>query len=757
MGVLSKLYADSESDVAGLIGGYSDSDGYAAQVISDYSTSSCSLPSPGTSFTIQSVAINETGIGLVGGYSGASTNAYVAKITADGTATQLGITTPLYISSVAINSSGIGLVGGCDNYQVYAAKIAADNSITTIPLPTTVDSAWINSVALNNSNVGLIGGKVSTDYGAYVSRIAADNTATTITLTDVQQYTAVTSVAINSSGLGIIGGGHGYKYSLYVAKIAANSSVATPVTTPEVTSVWASVNSAAINDSGTAIIGGYYYDNTPRNNIYVAAIAADAFTTTPLISLFASDSDAISSVSINSSGVMLAGGNLNGTAYVARITADHVVSTISLPGLGSSSVNSVSINDLGVGLVGGLNNNSAYAAVIAPNGEATQLTLSSLGSLSCINSVAINNTITSYFVPKSVGLYTSAINTQLSFCSALNAHFTALNGMKNESSAMQKHSWFKQHKQSQLTAFNEVKKKSSATQRTSWFKQRKQPHLSLQKTHNIWVAPLGNYTRIQKQGKIPTFTNEVIGMLAAYEYNHSNFQIGGGLGYAFNYVHCSESLGHGYIQEEVSCLYGSYQHNHFWFDVALWAGVYQYHNDRHVLFTFTSKTHTHGWLLSPHIELAVPFGFGYENKYSVEPFVMCDWVHNRLHRFTESSASGLSLVMGSQYTSLLQSEGGVRFYEKLQSKEGQLLLEEKLSYINMTPFHFHGVNTYFVGSASTFAVAIGSSKMEHLGGVQLQGTFFPKHSTTYFGWVFNGEFNPSYQSYFTSLHLGKKF
>ena len=86
------------------------------------------------------------------------------------------------------------------------------------------------------------------------------------------------------------------------------------------------------------------------------------------------------------------------------------------------------------------------------------------------------------------------------------------------------------------------------------------------------------------------------------------------------------------------------------------------------------------------------------------------------------------------------------------------MLEEKLSYINQAPFNVGDVNTLFVQSASTFPIAIGSSKVNNLGGVELRGTFVPIKPKYPHGAIdFQGEFGSSFQSYFVSLEIGKAF
>jgi hypothetical protein len=114
--------------------------------------------------------------------------------------------------------------------------------------------------------------------------------------------------------------------------------------------------------------------------------------------------------------------------------------------------------------------------------------------------------------------------------------------------------------------------------------------------------------------------------------------------------------------------------------------------------------------------------------------------------------------MKSQHLSLLRSEIGLRFCETWNLTNGQLSLEEKLSYVNQLPFNFHPATTAFVASASAFPIAIGSATTANLGGAEIRLKYTP--SQKYHPYVmldFKGEFGSSYQSYFVGLELGKDF
>ena len=715
-------YADIPS---GLIGGQtSDSGSYAASVFSSGEISSISGLSGATS-QLNAVSMNETGVGLIGGYD-ADSNGYAAFVSADGTVTPLSISFSAgSVYSTSINTSGAGLVGG--NAGGYAAAIATDGTVTSFGLSV----GFINSVSLNDSGVGLIGGEGSLQlYAAYVT---LDGTVSAIPDFSTTEASAFNSVAVNSSGDGIVGG---FLYlpdpSAYAAFVAYNDGSPTdPVVLDIETN--GTIYSVAINDSGLGLIGG----NDGSGNVYAAYAASDTTITTLLDSSFAGS---IQSVALNTSGVGLIGGyNASSDLYAAFVQSDGTVTPISLGSI-SGEIYSVALSDAGVGLIGGYDASGGYAALVAPNGTVTVLNVSNESS---INSVALNDVVSSV-TPQESGPYFSAFYTQLAAVSALDAHLIEQN-----------RNWIRMKgtEVAQLDlAYNETD--FAAAKLVS----KKQGTPQAPKKNSIWLAPFGDFVYLQDQGAVPNYSNEIGGALLGYDYTSSDYVLGASLGYAFDYVHYSDSLGHAKLQEEMACFYGSVYANHFRFTGALWGGLTQLSNVRHSSSITTSTGKTNGWILDPHVELATPWAMDSKGLYLIEPFAQFDWINNWQDSFTESGASGFNLKMGNLYGSFLQSEAGLRFYEQFQYGWGNFNLEEKLSYVNQAPFHLNTTTTSFVGSASTFSIAVGSTKIENLCAVQLTGSFVPKNNAYPFGgFSMQTTANGSYQAYFVSLFSGINF
>ena len=619
------------------------------------------------------------------------------------------------ITSAAINQMGNGIIG---DDAADAALVASDGTVTQISL---MSVEMLNSVAINDDGVGLIGGEGSAlPYAAFV----VDGTATQISGTPSMTGGQLLSVALNSSGNGIIGGLL-VGTSSYGALVFANGDPLIALS-PLPSTAYAQLSGVAINDLGLGLVGGV----DGYGNAFAGYAATDG-TVTPLFeSPFAGS---IQSVSINSSGTGLIGGADNDDLYAAFVQQDGTVTPLFSDPI-AGGISSVAINDAGVGLIGGqLGTTEGYAALVAPNGTLTSLDVS---ETSIINSVALGN-LTSSVTPQSIGPFLSTVYTQLAAISALESRFIQRNRIWNQARGSEV-------AENELLVCNDMELALGSAP-----KKRNPPPLLNQNA--IWVAPFGDYVHLKAQGAIPNYTNAVSGALIGYDYQFSNALVGASLGYAFNYVHYSNSLGHGKVQEEMANIYGSYFQDHFRCNAALWGGIYQFWNTRHTLSIITSEAMTHGWILSPHIELATPWAIDQNQRYFVEPFAMFDWVNSWQNHFTESGAAGFNLNMGHHYGSLLQSEVGLRFYQQFPYGWGNFNLEEKASYVNQAPFQFNSVTTSFVGATSTFPIAVASTKVENLAALQLVGSFVPQDSAYSGGFSLQATANGSYQSYFASL------
>jgi outer membrane autotransporter protein len=113
---------------------------------------------------------------------------------------------------------------------------------------------------------------------------------------------------------------------------------------------------------------------------------------------------------------------------------------------------------------------------------------------------------------------------------------------------------------------------------TSKSRNRKQPVNTPSEKNSVWVAPFGSYVHLKEHGSIPKYNNQIAGALVACDHTGSNYLVGAGVGYAFNYISYGKGLGHGKVNEEMAVFYGSYLSEHLKLLGALWGGYYQFRN-----------------------------------------------------------------------------------------------------------------------------------------------------------------------------------
>lgn len=702
---------------------------------------------------IKSVGLNGSGHGIIGGRDLTGDGLfYAAFVSPEGTLTQIPIFSgsSSEITSVAINASGAAILGGFDGTVGYAVLVAPDGTLTELSGGSKFppDMGNIFSVGINASGIGIIGGS-SMGPQAYAALVAPNGILTELSGGGFPSIGGdILSVAINHSGIGLIGGDSTSDSGPAYAALVAPDGTLTQLSGGGFPSVTGIIDSVAINESGVGIIGGF--DGTGTQPAYAALMAPDGTLKQLLGGKFPSISGNILTVAINASGVGLIGGeSFLGLqpAYAALVAPDGTLIDLSGAGLPKSgSIDSVAISDAGIGLIGGEDFTSpdpAYLALVAPNGTLTQLSGVGFPSVNgFIDSVA-----TFLAPPSTIGPYSSALNIQLAASYGLSSHL----GMRTCEKIL-----FSQQETCPPTPISD----SLIHPEIETPEPAEPPSCDWQPTnYEIWMEPFGNYLYQKGSGPIPAFSNKIAGTLAGFDYHTGSFLVGGALGYGYNSIHYGQSLGRGQIREELACVYTSYVRPYFYFNAVLWGGLYQVKNVRHSLFgLITSRAHTRGWLFTPHVEIASPIALSNHPWCIFQPFVMLDWTKSWQKRFSEHGSSGFNLVIKRQYNELVRSEGGLRIYQDFARRFGQIILEEKISYVNQMILRTKRVESFFIGSISTFPVAVNSLKPQNLVGTEFRVGFFSYSQRKPYAILdFCGEFGSSYQSYFTSVELGFDF
>lgn len=659
--------------------------------------------------SIRSVSINDDGMALIGGNSLAMPHA--SFLTSTGVIIPFQDPVGGQLFSVSINNSGNGILGGhFPGGAAYGALVSSGGNVSPLsgtPLPAAANS-YIASVSINQGGAALIGGgSLLNNTPAFAAKVSADGQASLLTGFALPNPGVITTVELNDNGNGVIGG-YVHMGAAYAA-VVNPSGVVIQLSGPNLPPASGSIERVAINSSGMSIIGGWDSGGSPY-----ASFASPGGVT-----------------SLLSGDPLPASGRIYGAA----------------------------IDDSGVALVVGEDFSGAnppFAAFISPSGVVTQITSITFPATGVLNQAAIVKSV----VPEFAVSLESATNTLLSATAALNSHILL---QHKQYQALERHKpfWLERTEDDRdaigLVASNELGK--------NWFSKKPKPVEVCEPPKDpsrflFWVEPFFAYDKQKKEGGNPASKNEIGGILAALDYRQSErIVLGGGFGYAFDYTAYAEKIGHAKINQEIAYFYSSFQWNWIFLNATVLGGIYQLNYDRHSAGIITSKGKTDGWIASPHLEVsAAPYFDPNWSSFLIESFVMFDWVNNWQSHYTETGPSGLNLVMQDLYSSLLRSEIGMRLYEILSYRWGNIFIEEKVSYINKAPFHVGPVPVFFVGSISSFSVATGSSSVQNLGGVQVYTSFVPANEKyPYLSIDLQGEFGSSFQGYFVGLELGQNF
>lgn len=727
----------------GIAGGQT-SDNYAFLAFTDPTpsiTRISGLPvSPNVS-AINQVSINDFGQAIAGGVNnGACYAAYVFQnATAVSPISNLPTTTGA-LQSVAINNCGIGLIGGSStSSQAYAAFVNPDtqsaSSISGLP---NFPNMTIHSVALNTSGQGLIGGD-DTVSNAYVASVQADSSEANEIATGAQ---LINSVAINESGLGLIGGlTSTASYAAYVQPI---SHTVIPISNAAFSN--GMINAVAINGSGVGIIGG----TNDSSFAYAAYVNPNTFTAGPQIALLPQGiPSVINTVAINEFNQALVGGfDSSGdpyAAYVDPITQTAIaianIPTSASPG---SVINSVAMpfsSRIPTGSLSG--NNLIFANYI--NQNAPRAVFYFLPAL-CSNGNNLAKSLESAAPTRNAFSLYAADNNLFILNHGLSAHLRNYHIVKNQELQKSETSVTRRNQISdQMLALseefhkmtmNETEKNSSSL-----------PNTTLDHPYTVWFEGIGAFTFQKAQHQTVGFDPFVGGFIFAFDKNVTkNSLAGAGLAYTFTEISEDENQGHANINQEYLFGYATWASSGLYVDGALWLGCFQTHQVRNIQltgFNFTATSNPVGLQLLPHFE----FGYNWNTRCIVNPFVMIDWANAWQFSYQEKGSSPFNAGQNTHYSSLLRSEAGLRFYETVDFSLWRLIIEEKGSYVNTTSFGVGTVNAFLIGSPGFFTVETLNSA-HNLGAFELS-FIFESHNPKYpYGSLsYQGEFGSSFQSH----------
>lgn len=273
----------------------------------------------------------------------------------------------------------------------------------------------------------------------------------------------------------------------------------------------------------------------------------------------------------------------------------------------------------------------------------------------------------------------------------------------------------------------------------------------------IWMGAFGDIAHEKAEHQAPAFDFNTEGVVVAFDvFGKNESVVGIGIGYAHSHIHEQQDAGKANINYYIATAYGTKYFSKFYLEGVFWGVFNQIHNERHIFYPgvdVTAKSKIYGWQFTPHL------GLGYDAEMSwggIEPFAAVDWAINWERKFQEHGAGSLNMREKSHTSSMLRSEGGLRFFETWEWDWGYILLKEKLSYVNMTPFGSGKVTAAIVGDPSFFTVEILNSTI-NLGAAGLDFCFQPGKKSPLITLSYNGEFGMKYRSSEVLLKIAKNF
>ena len=634
------------------------------------------------------------------------------------------------ISSVSIDSNGNAAIGGLDIFNTpYAALVDASGHVTNISgnAPYPIGDGVINSVS-KNANLAIIGGTDLNRKRPYAGIVHSNGEVGAIFNEGPDKFSngQIISISMNSSGSSIIGGVE-KDNQLYAALVLSTGYAVKLGIPPSV----GAILSVDINDADIPqfIIGGY---------TDTATYAGISDSQGHIHNIMGVPTDSIiKSVAINNSGNGIIGGLMNAKTdiYAAIVSPAGVATTISpLPGQGQ--INSVDINDSGIGILGGVASDSAYIALVSPTGIASDISPSLTGS-SSINSVAIEHL-------DNIALFSPCTKNFKSTVHALNNQVTS-------------------HTLTPTKVYNTLADEE-ATEEISLVadlsdRLRFLPECAEKSSVFLWLSPLFSYVERDTEKGNPGFDNYTGAGTLGLEYRGmKDMVLGSALSYAYSYMSFKEDAGCADANQGFLSLYYMLTKKHFYIDTAIWAGYYDICNTRRTFHIIEAHSDFDGWILAPHLEMSVPFAVNNSTWLMLDPFGIVDWINNWQGSIHETGASGLNLNIDSHYTSLLQSELGLRIFQMVKMGWGEIVMYEKGSWVYNVPFCTDDASAFFTGSTTLFGVALFEDDPVSLGAVQFNALFIPCAKKYPYGVInYEGQFGSGVQFHLASLEIGYRF
>jgi uncharacterized protein with beta-barrel porin domain len=216
---------------------------------------------------------------------------------------------------------------------------------------------------------------------------------------------------------------------------------------------------------------------------------------------------------------------------------------------------------------------------------------------------------------------------------------------------------------------------------------------------SVWIDGIAQW---QNQGKIFGYKDTTLGSTIGLDYHIRNWILGCALSATYDHFHWKRFAGNAKINSYYGGLYGRWNHDAFYLDLAVLGAFSNYKTTRHLNFSSIdrcaySKHHGNEWLTHVGLEYWIR-----RSGYQVTPYVNLDYVLQHEHGYAEGGADSLDLQVDRKKSRLFQGEAGVSLSTSCHVRNGVFTPMLSLAYINQTPCSSKDYHANFLHSCCTF-------------------------------------------------------
>ena len=217
---------------------------------------------------------------------------------------------------------------------------------------------------------------------------------------------------------------------------------------------------------------------------------------------------------------------------------------------------------------------------------------------------------------------------------------------------------------------------------------------------SLWID---GFAQWQNQGNQFGYNDTTAGITIGADYSIHDWVLGAAFSSTFDNFYWKYSAGKANINSYYGGLYGRWNHNEFYMNVAILGAFNKYNTMRQINFGTINR---HAYSQHNGNEWLAHLGFEYwvhRSQFQWTPYINLDYVMQHEQSYTEIGANSLNLHVNSKNAKLFQGEAGVALSTTYHIAHGELIPMLTLAYINQTPCSSKNYYANFVNSTDVFS------------------------------------------------------